>query len=66
MLEARETYQKCVAKDPENAELVCAELEAESITKTERYEGDAKRAWGCGGTPDGACDPTDRAPRIPR
>ena len=65
MIEARDAYQECVAENPETAERTCAELEAESITRTERYEEDAKRSWGCGGTSGGACDPRDRAPRIP-
>jgi hypothetical protein len=65
MVEARATYQKCLDEHPEDGKEKCAELEAESITRSERYEDDARRAWGCGGTSGPACDPRDRAPRIP-
>ena len=64
MLESREAYQDCVRKNPETHEDKCAELEAEAVTRQERYEADARRAWGCGGT-SGDCDPRDRAPRVP-
>ncbi len=63
MLAARSAYQECVEENARDAERKCAALEAESITRSERYESDARRAWGCGGSV-GSCDPRER-PGIP-
>ncbi len=60
MVEAREAYQRCVRENPEDHERKCAALEAESITRQERYEQDARRSWGCAGSDEPNCDPRRR------
>jgi hypothetical protein len=65
MVEAREAYQECVRQNPETHERKCAALEAEALTRQQRYEDDARQAWGCGGTAGPACNPRDREPRVP-
>ncbi len=66
MIDAREAHHACVENHPHDADRACAELEANARVLAERYEGDALRSWGSGDATRGPCDPTDRAPRIPR
>ncbi len=66
MIEARDAHRACVDEHPHDADRACAELEAKARVLAERYEQDALRSWGCGDATRGPCDPTDRAPRIPR
>lgn len=61
MKEARAKYDECVRDHPHDAERACAVERAEVDARSERYEADAERAWGCNGqTSD--CDPRDRLP----
>lgn len=64
MVESREAYQECVRENPEAHREKCAELEAEAISRQERYQNDAQRAWGCAGPGGTACDPRDRTPEL--
>ncbi len=63
MVESRDAYQACVRDHPTTHRDTCAELEAETITRQERYRDDAARAWGCGGTSNPDCDPRERTPQ---
>ena len=65
MVAAREAYHDCVREHPETHETRCAELEAESVTRQERYEEEGRRAWGCHGSDRPGCDPRDRSSRSP-
>ena len=65
MVAAREAYHDCVREHPESHETRCAELEAESVTRQERYEEDGRRRWGCHDPDTPGCDPRDRSSRSP-
>lgn len=65
MVEAREAYHDCVREHPESHERACAELQAEAVTRQQRYEDDARRRWGCHDPNTPGCDPLDRSSRSP-
>jgi hypothetical protein len=64
MQEARAAYQACVDAHPVDARERCAALEAELAARTERYEQDARGAWGCAPS-DSGC-PRDGTPSAGR
>ena len=61
MREAREAYEACVAAHPHDHERECAAERTELEVRSERYETDAQRQWGCNANTSD-CDPRDRPP----
>ena len=53
MMQARAAYQDCVDAHPADAKERCAPLEADARVTAERYDSDARQAWGCAASTDG-------------